>query len=272
MLLSPHVVTELTNTSQQACGGKVSKRPFAYCVLSDQALQEAGREIIAGALSSEAQQAAGALTAAGIAGVFWKLYVKSDTPPNRLEVNIDKATQTLTGDLFPSWVLRTTSTSSSSSSTSTSSASTVTPVDDMTTSFSSTVSTSTVSAESCWQYNGTNPSDIMFENVDDDDDDDAEGPSNPSVRLRCDAQVLEKQDREKIDKLGKYDLGAIIWRKPDNWTREELMGILPQEQWWFVPTQEKTSFQKDQSHPVATLTRKGKRDPNSPSIQQDNFP
>ena len=51
------------------------------------------------------------------------------------------------------------------------------------------------------------------------------------------------------------------------------MGELPQDQWWYIPTQQaRTGPGADQSCNVATLQRQGKRDPRNPSNKQDNFP
>lgn len=222
VLFFPHVVSELTSAAQQECGGKRIKRSVAKCVRSNKALQETAKRLVAAGLSAKAREAVGVIGVSNIAISALGIFVATGVIPNNVQVDIDKPSQTLTSGTSIS------STSSGSSSTITSPASTVTPGDDMTTSFSSTASTSTLSAESCWQYTGTNLSDITFKDLDDDDD--SEGPSNPSVRFRRDAQVLEKRDRENIDKLGNCDLGVTIRRKPDHWTRDELMGILPQEQ------------------------------------------
>lgn len=49
------------------------------------------------------------------------------------------------------------------------------------------------------------------------------------------------------------------------------MTNIPDQQWWFVPTQQHGDFSSN-SCPIAQIVSKGKQNPANPSSGQDNFP
>lgn len=274
VLLSPSVVEKLKDAAQKACGGKRSKRQtFAACVQSSLELQNTGANIIKVGTAPDALAGLGGIALAKISAEAYHLYADTDSiPPS---IHYDDTSTSMPA--LPSSTLippktgissKTSTIGSSSSLTSSPIISTATvPPKGKSQSATSTASTSTVEPNICWKYTGT---DVSMLEMDPDDIDDTDTAGMPQLRARDDSSNLEKRRDRIVNRIGKScALGSPLRIIPDYWKASEMMGWTPQQQWWYVASQENRNYQ---SCSVAAIVHKGKRDDTIPSFGEDNFP